>query len=174
MADDPKYSALEVRIDRLENEIRRLRGCFADASGRSPRAPRIASDAEMDGPAKGDPSLKKDPPRWKGRSYAGLPFSRCPPDYLDEVADFRQWCSDQEGASSDPAKRKFAPHSARLAALARGWAARHRKTVPPPEAPAFRNPYEDSKGEAHGDSSGRQRSDSQRSDNANDREDIPF
>lgn len=100
--------------------------------------PRIATDAELDG-HRGDPAVHKDPKRWEGASYRGEPMSRCPPEYLDELASFLDWKAerdreDAEGVSGKERseKLKYASYSEKDAALARGWARRLRANAPSP------------------------------------------
>lgn len=101
----------------------------------APRAPAIASDADLDGPD-GDPEIRKDPSpkKWSGALHKGERMSACEPEYLDALASFLMWkaTSDREEAAgcADAAeatkKRKFAAYAERDASLARGWARRKR------------------------------------------------
>lgn len=70
----------------------------------------------------GDPEIRKDPPRWKGESYAGMKMSVCPPDYLRQYADFEEWKGMKTLEDADPDKRKYVTYNLRSAALAKGWA----------------------------------------------------
>jgi len=70
----------------------------------------------------GDPEIRKDPPRWKGESFAGRRMSACPPDYLRQYADFEEWKGMKTLGESDPEKRKYVTYNLRAAALAKGWA----------------------------------------------------
>lgn len=87
----------------------------------------VAPDHDLDGQY-GDPLVKKDPKRWDASqgSYAGCHYSECPPEYLDVVAEFKDWqamMDEKKGTEDD--KRKA--HFNRLdAARARGWAQRLR------------------------------------------------
>lgn len=78
----------------------------------------------------GNPEVKKNPPRWHGDSHAGLRYSDCSPEFLDEMASFHDW---RVTKAEDDKKRGYA----RLdAARARGWAARLRAGYKAPEEPA--------------------------------------
>lgn len=81
----------------------------------------IASDRDLDG-ARGNPTIKKDPKRWKGASRVGYHFSECEPEYLDEVAAFNDWKADNPMAG----KETYANYDRLDAARARGWAQRIR------------------------------------------------
>lgn len=83
----------------------------------------IANDAELDGQY-GDPIIKKDPSRWRGESFVGCTYSQTTPEYLDELASFKEWTASKNDESE--AKRKYAAYDRRDAARARGWAARLR------------------------------------------------
>lgn len=83
----------------------------------------------------GDEQIKKDPPRWKkagGASYEGSHMSECDPEFLDVLAEFKEWTAGQNdekahGNGPDGAKfAKYAGYDRKSAARARGWAARLR------------------------------------------------
>jgi hypothetical protein len=81
--------------------------------------------------------VHKDPPKWTGQTYAGAPFSDCPPDYLRILADLLVWRAgkaDEEGRTTKGGK----PQSEFLrkdAARALGWMQRNeRKAAPRPKA----------------------------------------
>ena len=119
----------------------------AASSSASPPSQRIATDAEIDDPEYGDKTIRKDPSSkgargWKGESYAGRRWSECPPDYLDALAGFLDWCAGKklEDASntpdgSDEKKKllKYARYDEDDAAKVRAWAARNRKAAPKSE-----------------------------------------
>jgi len=76
----------------------------------------------------GDPVIKRDPKRWTGDSFAGLHYSETSPEYLDCVAEFKDWQADQDdqaGAKDGRGKPK-SWWGRKDARLARGWAARLR------------------------------------------------
>lgn len=134
---EERMAQLEGRVATLEGTVAALRAAQAAGAGpgaSSGGAPRVASDADLDG-QHGDPVVKFDPRDWKGRSYVGLPYSRTEADYLDLVAAAKEWSADREEAK--PEKRKYARYSRADAARARGWAARIRagKVKKPPLAP---------------------------------------
>jgi hypothetical protein len=109
--------------------------------------PAPADDADLDGQY-GNPVVHKDPPKWTGQTYAGAPFSDCPPDYLRILADLLVWRAgkaDEEGRTTKGGK----PQSEFLrkdAARALGWMQRNeRKAAPRPKAkPTSLNDPDDS------------------------------
>lgn len=70
----------------------------------------------------GDPTVRRDPPRWKDTSHAGEAYSKCPADYLLQLADFNEWKASKAATDPDADKRKFVTYNLRDAALCRGWA----------------------------------------------------
>lgn len=97
-----------------------------------------ASDSDLDSPH-GNPSIKKDPKRWTGDSYAGCNYSDCPPEYLEVLAEFKDWQAGMdERKGTDDGKRK-AKFNRLDAARARGWAQRKRNgwQAPVSETPSF-------------------------------------
>lgn len=91
----------------------------------------VASERELDS-EHGDPIIRKDPPRWSGESFVGCHYSQTTPEYLDEVAGFKDWqASKNDGVE---AKKKYAAYDRKDAARARGWAARMRAGWKPPRA----------------------------------------
>lgn len=108
--------------------------------GRS--VPRVASDSDLDSQY-GDPVIRmKDPRDWTGDSMMGLPFSECPPEYLDlwaERNDYFGKIADEEGTKANNGK-PLSYYKYKDAARARGWAARKRngwQPQPAEEAAAF-------------------------------------
>jgi len=70
---------------------------------------------------RGNPVVRKDPPRWKGESFVGSPYSACSAEYLRALAGFLQWKAkknDEEG------KEKYAGYDRLDAARALAHAAR--------------------------------------------------
>ena len=126
------------RIDALEKQVAELvawRGkvlaAFGGGGGSS--AGSTASDADLDGKF-GNPTIKKDPPKWTGATCLGKRYSECPPGYLDSLAGFLDWKAEKNMADN---KTKFAGYDRADAARARGWAARLRAGwVAPKEAPS--------------------------------------
>lgn len=94
--------------------------------GTSPSAS-IASDRDLDSQW-GDPQVKFNPRDWNGEDCKGLKFSRCPPDFLDMLAEtFDYFAGKAEAADEKTDKGKpVAPYKRADAARARGWAARIR------------------------------------------------
>lgn len=87
----------------------------------------VATDAELDS-RYGDPDIKRDPSRWTGPSFVGSRYSESSPEYLDCVADFKDWQASKDEASGakDSKGRPKANWARKDARLARGWAARLR------------------------------------------------
>lgn len=125
----------EERIERLEKlvaeqgaVIAKLRAVFVGGGAGGHES---ASADDLDGKY-GNPSVRKDPPKWGGVSCVGRSFSECPPEFLDSLAGFLDWRAEKE--ASDPAKEKYARYSRSDASRARGWAARIRSGWTPPKA----------------------------------------
>jgi hypothetical protein len=88
--------------------------------------PLIASDVDLDGQY-GDPEVKaKDPRDWSGDPMQGRRFSECPADYLELVAERKDYFVSQNAQSTDEEKKK-AKYDRLDAARARGWAKRIRE-----------------------------------------------
>ena len=83
----------------------------------------------------GDPIVRRDPPRWKGKSYAGLPMSLTEPEFLIMYADFEEWKGSKTLEDADQEKRKYITYNLRNAALAKGWAEILRDPAHTPGAP---------------------------------------
>lgn len=82
-----------------------------------------------------DMDVRKDPKGWDGMSYAGKPFSVCPPDYLEKLAGLYDWMADRDdeaGARGETDPRGY-PRTGKWkrgdARLAREWAAYTRAFV---------------------------------------------
>lgn len=86
-------------------------------------APKSVNYADLDGKY-GNPVVRLVPSKWTGPDYKGWKFADCPAEFLDEMSGMLDAISRKQ--SQDPAKAKFADWSAKDAARARGWAARHR------------------------------------------------
>lgn len=88
---------------------------------------RTAGDRDLDSPY-GDPEVRRDPPRWEGESFVGRTFSATSPEYLDCLADFKEWqaAKDDETGAKDAKGRPKSHWAKKDAGLARGWAARLR------------------------------------------------
>ncbi len=98
-----------------------------------------ASDADLDHPTHGDPTIKWDPKRWTGPSMVGKRYSETSPDYLQSVADFATWRAqkDDESKAVDDKGRPKSYWAHKDRGLALGWAARLRAGWKPAAAPAF-------------------------------------
>lgn len=96
-----------------------------------------ATAAELDAQY-GDPEIRRDPGRWSGESFVGCRFSQTSPDYLDCLADFKEWQAGKDEASGakDNKGRPKAGWSRKDARLARGWAARLRSGWKPKSGPS--------------------------------------
>lgn len=130
-----KFALLEARVLVLESKIGNGATLSASASPTSAGGGAIASDYEMSGEW-GNPTVHKDPPRWKGDSFAGCQFSECPSDFLIELANFHDWAAskDEENKKTylhkkSGEQRPTAPLRRKDAALARGWAKRNEGKV---------------------------------------------
>ncbi len=90
-------------------------------------APRVASDAELDGKY-GDPKIICDPRDWNGPGYRGGRMSEAPAEFLELLAVVLDGFADDE---TDQKKQKYKREDA---AKARGWArrARARASEAPP------------------------------------------
>lgn len=88
--------------------------------------PTVASDTDLDGQY-GDPEIKaKDPRDWTGEPMQGRRFSECPAEYLEMVAERKDYFVSQNPQSTDEEKKK-AKYDRLDAARARGWARRIRE-----------------------------------------------
>lgn len=142
MSDESQFTADEVRA--LKSLARLMLGGGAAAAGGGAAGGRVASARELAGKY-GDPSVRKDPRNWVGPSFVGARFSQCPSEYLELIAEFKDWCADKDQTKPESEQRKVGTKNKpaweydRLdAALARGWAERNRgkKLLPPAPAPA--------------------------------------
>jgi hypothetical protein len=123
MATDPR----EVSIRLLQSIDASLKTLIAMQRGGGQPAERV----DLDGPH-GDPIVKaKDPRDWTGEPMKGRPFSQCPPEYLDMLADRFDYFASQEQDA------KKARYNRLDAARARGWAERIRNGEGPKGEPEF-------------------------------------
>lgn len=95
----------------------------------------VADARELDSQY-GDPTVKKDPKQWPGESYAGCKYSECPPEYLDVLADLKDWMADKDEQKGTPDGTKYAKYGRLDASRARGWSERKRNGWTPPAPPA--------------------------------------
>jgi hypothetical protein len=84
-----------------------------------------APDADLDGKW-GNPTIRKDPPRWSGPSFMGRTFAEAPPHYLESLAGFLDWRASKTEQEGDPARAKYVGYDRKDARLCRGWARRLR------------------------------------------------
>lgn len=112
-----------VELKKLNATMTATRASAAPAAS----ADAAATDVELDG-SWGDPVIKSDPKRWTGPSYVGCHFSESNPEYLDEVAKFKDWqaSKDDQSGAVDGKGRPKSNWSKKEASLARGWAVRLR------------------------------------------------
>lgn len=97
----------------------------------------IADDRDLDSQY-GNPVLKFMPRDWTGASFKDRPFSECPADLLEMVAntlDYFAEQSEQKGETTSSGKA-VAPYKRKDAARARGWAKRVREGRVPVKAGA--------------------------------------
>lgn len=112
---------LETRVARLESELAVVKAELASvAAGRTSAA--TLPTVNIDDPKYGDPVIRKDPPRWKGKTHEGAHYSQCPPEYLRELSGFLVWRAGKE--NEQPEKQKYAKYSMLDAARAIEWAKR--------------------------------------------------
>lgn len=87
-----------------------------------------ATDEELDG-RNGDPTVRKDPARWAGDSYAGSRYSDCPSDYLRVLAEALDYFAAKDEKLAEPRKHRngtpWHVYNRKDARLARGWARRN-------------------------------------------------
>jgi len=101
----------------------------------------VASDADLDSQW-GDQEIKaKDPRDWTGEPMSGRRFSECPAEYLDMVADRKDYFVSINAQGTEEEKKK-AKYDRLDAMRARGWAARIRagKVSAPAESKGWANP----------------------------------
>jgi hypothetical protein len=90
-------------------------------------APSIASDNDLDGKF-GNPPVRFMPKAWTGASYKDKPFSACPPELLDLVAESLDWLAQKAETNNEltVGGKPVAQYKRLDAARARGWAKRLR------------------------------------------------
>ncbi len=118
---------------RIYGELARLFGDLARIEGGAPAgngaatsryavaAGAVADDRELDSPM-GNPSVRKDPPRWGGDSMVGRTLSECSVDFLECFAEFKTYTG--SNPRDVPNGAKYAEYDLKDAARARGWARR--------------------------------------------------
>lgn len=117
------------QLDRIEAKLDQLLAAKAPATqaSRFAVAPgAVAPESELDSQY-GNPTVRKDPPKWTGDSFAGKPYSECPADYLESLAGFLEWKAGKDTEKGDADSLKYAGYARKDAARARGWAQRNRE-----------------------------------------------
>lgn len=121
--------SIEDRVSRIEGMLMVLArgGQQQAASGGNGKTGGglVAPASDLDSQY-GNPVVRKDPKRWSGASYAGCHFSECPPEYLESLADFKDWQADRDEEKGTEDGIKYARYGRKDAARARGWAERLR------------------------------------------------
>lgn len=110
-----------LTLESLAAEIAVLKAQVASLSAAKARPASTLPPPDIDGQY-GNPEIRKDPPRWKGPSYVGRTYSKCPSDYLRELAGFLQW---KAGKNDEDGKAKYAEYDRKDAARALAWAERN-------------------------------------------------
>jgi hypothetical protein len=147
---DTRISILEAALKKLQDRVDQLQKSAKASAGSQPqvadlpkwamqwlshfdgrgipraRAANATECRKIGGGGKGDwagdPIVRRDPPRWKGKPYSGMPMSLTEPEYLTMVADFEEWKGQKTLEDPDVEKRKYVTYNLRTAALAKGWA----------------------------------------------------
>lgn len=117
VSGDVRVKALEVIVAQLQERVTKLESSAANPAYKAPRPaargpqptgecftefeggeriPRVAPRSMLLDPdgnviIRADKDVYKDPPRWKGESFASKKFSQCPADYLRDLASFAVW-----------------------------------------------------------------------------------
>lgn len=126
--------ALETKIDRIAAHVGADRSASAsggNGNGNGNTGGNVATLAQIQGQY-GDPKVKSDPRDWTGESCKGLPFSECPPDYLDMYAARLDFFASKNAKAGEEKKAHF---DALDASRARRWAieireGRHKQGAP--------------------------------------------
>lgn len=100
---------------------------------------KVASDADLDGKY-GNGPVKFDPRDWSGPPCKGLPYSECPVEFLELLAETNDYFAQKadENDEKTSSGKPVAPYKRQEAARCRGWAERIRsgkhKQAAEPEA----------------------------------------
>ncbi len=92
---------LESRVAKLEADVAELKKSPAPATGSA----KVADDRLLDNPW-ADKEVRKDPTFWKGASYVGRRWSECPPEYLDKLAAFMEFCAQKDSEKPEEEQPK--------------------------------------------------------------------
>jgi hypothetical protein len=125
---DAQYAAVMGKLDAVLLALKG--GAHAPSAAGTAAGPKVASDAELDGP-KGDPVAGYTSFDWKGESFKGKRFSECSTEFLLQHAAYLEW----KAANPKPGKEQYATGDRLDAARARGWAARPMTGPDTPAAP---------------------------------------
>ena len=130
-------TSIEERLERIEQKLDTLLARVRAASPAVPRASEgeasngsrleAASDADLDSP-RGDPEVRFVPKRWTGEDYKGRRYSECSPEFLDMIAEAREYFSrrDDEAGAVDMSGNPKGRWGRLDASRARGWSRRLR------------------------------------------------
>jgi hypothetical protein len=125
---DRRIEELELLVEALKARLDSANVSKASNAGGGFKKGQTVPEDELD-TQYGNFEIKRDPPRWSGKSYAGCTLSRCSPEFLDTYAGFKDWCGDKDaetGAVTNTGKPK-AQFAYRDASRARQWAKRIRE-----------------------------------------------
>ena len=124
-----KEQIVDERLDKLEARVAKLE------QGKKNNKDR-AFKVDIDDPKYGDPKVFMDPSGWMkdhpDQPMKGKPFSQCPPEYLDNLANFLKYLGDKDDAMGRKTSTgKSMGWMKRMdAAKAEAWAARIRGSGP--------------------------------------------
>lgn len=134
-AENMNSQAILSAIVKIESQLAELRALVGASPAAAPAPTRATSTAavaspepevDIDGPH-GNPEIRRDPPKWAGESFAGRRYSDATPQYLRELAGFKEWSArknDEKAAAGDSSAEKYARYDRLDAARARKWALR--------------------------------------------------
>lgn len=125
----------ETQLDRIERMLIAIVASFDAGKPRESIADDAATDDELDSEY-GDPTLKKTPPRWKGREIGGCRYSELSIEELQSVVALLTFKIENPRDGADP---KYAKYDANDRRRARGWIRRKKagwtRFAPGPNAP---------------------------------------
>lgn len=132
-AENMNAQAILSAIVKIESQLAELRALVGASPSPAPtRATSTAAvapaepEVDIDGP-RGNPEIRRDPPKWAGESFVGRRYSDATPQYLRELAGFKVWSArknDEKAAAGDSSAEKYARYDRLDAAMARKWALR--------------------------------------------------
>ena len=109
---DEKIASLTRRINIAEARLK-------DGKQAPTSAAVVATDADLEG-ERGDPEVRRNPPRWDGDDMTGRRWSQTSPEFLGVMASFLDW----KAAHPMEGKEQYAKFDRLDAARARAWAKR--------------------------------------------------